>query len=81
MGVDVGLIVYLTAWYAGNYYYNIYNKQASKLGGGTEYAMTLATIQMWVGVVYAVALWVAPEARPWPKVRLRHPHRMHEPLA
>jgi len=68
MGVDVGLFVYLTAWYAGNYYYNIYNKLAAKEAGGTTYAMTLATIQMWVGAIYAIALWVAPEARSWPKI-------------
>jgi len=68
MAVDIGLIVYLTAWYAGNYYYNIYNKLAAKESGGTTYAMTLATIQMWIGVVYALFLWAAPEARSWPKI-------------
>lgn len=68
MGVDVGLFAYLTAWYAGNYYYNIYNKLASKSGGGTEFSFTLATIQLLVGVVYALALWIAPEARTQPKI-------------
>jgi len=66
--VDVTLIVYLTAWYAGNYYYNIYNKMAAKEAGGATYAMTLATMQMWIGAIYALALWAAPEARAWPKV-------------
>eukprot|EP00966_Prymnesium_polylepis_P207399 4803969-Prymnesium_polylepis.1 len=68
MAVDIGLIVYLTAWYAGNYYYNIYNKLSSKEAGGTTYVMTLATIQLLVGAVYAICLWVAPEARAWPKI-------------
>ncbi|KAL3907357.1 MAG: hypothetical protein SGPRY_010199 [Prymnesium sp.] len=46
MAVDIGLFVYLAAWYAGNYYYNIYNKLAAKEAGGATYAMTLATIQL-----------------------------------
>jgi len=66
--VDVGLIAYLTAWYAGNYYYNIYNKLASKSAGGTTYAMTLSLIQLIVGSVYALFLWAAPEGRTRPKV-------------
>jgi len=66
--VDVGLIVYMTAWYAGNYYYNIYNKLAAKAAGGATYAMTLATIQLIVGSLYALFLWVAPEARKKPTI-------------
>ena len=66
--VDVTLIVYLTAWYAGNYYYNIYNKLASKSGGGTEFAFTLASLQLVVGSVYSLFLWIAPEARAQPKI-------------
>ena len=67
-GFDLSLLLYLAAWYAGNYYYNIYNKLAANEAGGATYAMSLATIQQLVGCVYAVALWVAPEARPCPKV-------------
>jgi len=66
--MDVGLLVYLSAWYAGNYYYNIYNKVASNVGGGTEFSFTLATLQLVVGCVYALFLWVAPEARAPPKL-------------
>lgn len=66
--MDVGLIVYLTAWYLGNYYYNIYNKNAGKASGGAEFAFTLATIQLVVGSVYAIFLWVAPDARKAPKL-------------
>ena len=46
MALDLTLLAYLTAWYAGNYYYNIFNKNASKAGGGTEFAFTLATAQL-----------------------------------
>ena len=66
--MDIGLIVYLTAWYLGNYYYNIYNKNAGKASGGAEFAFTLATIQLIVGSIYAIFLWVAPDARKPPKL-------------
>lgn len=68
MGVDFGLVASLGAWYAGNYYYNIYNKSAAKAGGGAEYAFTMALLQMVFGAIYAIFLWMAPEARPSPKV-------------
>jgi len=68
MAVDIGLITYLTAWYAGNYYYNIFNKMAAKEAGGATFAMTLATLQLVVGSCYALALWIAPEARAAPKI-------------
>ncbi len=71
MALDLGLLAYLTAWYAGNYYYNIFNKNASKAGGGTEFAFTLATAQLAVGALYAVLLWIAPEARPTPAASLK----------
>jgi len=66
--VDLGLVVYMAAWYAGNYYYNIFNKKAAKASGGAEFAFTLATIQLVVGSLYAIFLWVAPEARARPKL-------------
>jgi solute carrier family 35 protein E1 len=66
--MNLSLIVYLTAWYLGNYWYNIYNKQAGKASGGAEFAFTNATIQLVVGSVYALALWVAPDARTPPKI-------------
>ena len=68
MGVDIGLAAYLTAWYAGNYYYNIYNKSAAKAGGGAEFAFTMALLQLVFGSIYALFLWIAPEARPMPKL-------------
>ena len=42
-------------------------QNASKAGGGTEFAFTLATLQLVFGSIYAIFLWAAPEARPAPK--------------
>jgi solute carrier family 35 protein E1 len=64
--MDIGLIVYLTLWYLGNYYYNIYNKLSAKAAGGADFAFTLAWLQLVVGSVYAIFLWAAPEARAKP---------------
>ena len=66
--MDSSLIVYMTLWYLGNYYYNIYNKNAGKASGGAEFAFTLATIQLIVGSIYALFLWFAPDARERPKL-------------
>jgi len=68
MAMDIGLVVYLAAWYLGNYYYNIYNKQCGNASGGAEFAFTLAVIQLMVGSVYAIFLWIAPDARAQPKM-------------
>jgi len=68
--MDIALLVYLSAWYGLNYYYNIFNKLSGKAGGGTEFVFTLAWAQMAIGSVYALALWVAPEARPFPKLTM-----------
>lgn len=65
---NVGLLIYLSLWYAGNYYYNIYNKKSAKASGGAEFAFTLATLQLVVGCVYALFLWLAPEARKKPTI-------------
>ena len=66
--VDVALLTYFAAWYLGNYYYNIQNKSAAIAAGGSAFALTLATAQLAVGVVYALFLWVAPDARTPPKI-------------
>jgi len=66
--IDIPLLVYFAFWYLGNYYYNIQNKNASNAAGGSDYAMTIATAQLAVGVIYAVFLWVAPDARTPPKI-------------
>ena len=72
MGVDVGLLSYFALWYLGNYYYNIQNKLALKAAGGsTGFPMTIATLQLGVGIIYAIFLWLAPDARKPPKITLK----------
>eukprot|EP01035_Chromulina_nebulosa_P019465 gene19465-25347_t len=66
--VDFALLTYFAFWYLGNYYYNIQNKNAAIAAGGSNYAMTLATAQLGVGVLYAIFLWVAPDARKPPSI-------------
>lgn len=65
--IDVALMFYFAFWYIGNYYYNIQNKRAANVLGGATGAMCLAVGQLSVGVIYALFLWIAPEARRLPK--------------
>merc|ERR1719329_1700123 len=51
--IDIPLLIYFAFWYLGNYYYNIQNKNAANAAGG---------------VIYALFLWVAPDARKPPSV-------------
>ena len=66
--MDIPLLTYFAFWYLGNYYYNIQNKNAAIASGGSDFAMTIATAQLAVGVVYAIFLWVAPDARKSPSI-------------
>lgn len=66
--IDIPLMIYFAFWYLGNYYYNIQNKTAAIASGGSDFAMTIATAQLAVGVVYAIFLWVAPDARKPPTI-------------
>mmetsp|Transcript_31038 Transcript_31038/g.70994 ORF Transcript_31038/g.70994 Transcript_31038/m.70994 type:complete len:404 (-) Transcript_31038:29-1240(-) len=67
--VDVPLLMYFLFWYLGNYYYNITNKQAlNAAGGAAGYPMTIATLQLGVGCIYALFLWLAPDARKTPSI-------------
>jgi len=68
-GVDVGLIAYFFLWYLGNYYYNITNKLALNAAGGkVGFPMTLSSLQLGVGAIYGLFLWLAPDARNKPKI-------------
>ncbi|KAJ8603313.1 hypothetical protein CTAYLR_009030 [Chrysophaeum taylorii] len=70
-GVDVALLAYFFFWYLGNYYYNITNKLALKAAGGSKgFPMTIASLQLGVGVVYALFAWVAPDLRTPPSLSL-----------
>lgn len=68
-GIDVGLLIYFGLWYLGNYYYNITNKLALNAAGGkTGFPVTLSALQLGVGCLYGIFLWLAPDARAKPKV-------------
>jgi hypothetical protein len=68
-GLDIPLLAYFFFWYLGNYYYNISNKTALKAAGGAlGYPMTISTLQLGVGSLYALFLWAAPDARSFPSI-------------
>lgn len=51
--------------------YNITNKLALNAAGGkTGFPMTISSLQLGVGALYAIYLWVAPDARKKPTVSL-----------
>jgi solute carrier family 35 protein E1 len=67
--VDVPLMVYFFLWYLGNYFYNITNKLALNAAGGkTGFPMTISSLQLGVGSIYAIFLWLAPDARQRPTI-------------
>ena len=71
VGVDVALVAYFFFWYLGNYYYNITNKLALKNSGGSKgFPMTIASLQLGVGCVYALFAWAAPDMRGFPSITL-----------
>jgi len=60
-GVDVSLLGLFFFWFLGNYYYNIWNKLCLKAAGGKDgFPMTVSTLQLGVGCVYALAMWCLP---------------------
>lgn len=70
-GFDVPLMIYFLLWYVGNYYYNISNKLALKAAGGaTGFPMTISALQLGIGSLYGIFLWLAPDARERPKVTM-----------
>ena len=69
--MDIPLLCYFFFWYVGNYYYNITNKLALKAAGGSAgFPMTISSLQLAVGPLYAMFLWVAPDARAKPTVTM-----------
>merc|ERR1712070_825902 len=70
-GLDLPLLSYFLFWYLGNYYYTISNKKALIAGGGkTGFPMTISTMQLGVGLAYALFTWVAPDLRSFPAVTM-----------
>jgi len=67
--VDIPLLLYFLFWYVVNYYYNITNKLALNAAGGSAgFPMTISSLQLAVGCIYGIFLWVAPDARAKPTV-------------
>ena len=67
-GVDVALLSYFAFWYLGNYFYTISNKLALNAAGGKKgFPLTISTMQLGVGVLYALYCWVAPDLRSQPR--------------
>mmetsp|Transcript_66344 Transcript_66344/g.191512 ORF Transcript_66344/g.191512 Transcript_66344/m.191512 type:complete len:391 (-) Transcript_66344:100-1272(-) len=70
-GIDIGLLIYFALWYLGNYYYNITNKLALNAAGGKNgFPMAISGLQLGVGALYGLFLWLAPDARQRPKVTM-----------
>jgi solute carrier family 35 protein E1 len=67
--IDKSLTINLLFWYIGNYYYNIQNKLASNVCG-TKFAMSIATSQLGIGVMYSLFLWFVPDGRAMPKTTM-----------
>ena len=67
----IALMMYFLFWYVGNYYYNITNKLALKAAGGSAgFPMTISALQLAVGAIYGIFLWLAPDAREKPTVTM-----------
>jgi len=70
-GIDFGLLSAFAGWYVGNYYYTLNNKLALKAAGGaTGFPVTIGFMQLLIGSVYALFLWLAPDCRPLPEVSM-----------
>lgn len=64
-------MIYFGLWYLGNYFYNITNKLALNAAGGkTGFPMTISSMQLLVGSIYGIFLWVAPDARGKPNITM-----------
>jgi solute carrier family 35 protein E1 len=71
MGIDYALLFYFAGWYLGNYYYTLNNKYALKAAGGaTGFPVTIGFLQMLIGSLYALYLWIAPDARAFPAITM-----------
>eukprot|EP00435_Cladocopium_sp_Y103_P034311 s535_g8.t2 len=67
--IDFVLLAYFALWYLGNYYYNITNKRALTAAGGVHgFPMTIATLQLGVGCIWALLLWGYPDTRKLPEL-------------
>ena len=66
---DIPLLVYFALWYVGNYYYKISNKRVLVASGGASgFPLTIASLQLAIGSLYGIFLWLAPDARARPQL-------------
>jgi len=71
MGMDVQLFSYFAGWYLLNYFYSINNKLSLNAAGGSAgFPLTISTMQLGVGALYALFAWGAPEMRTLPSVTM-----------
>lgn len=76
-GIDIPLMLYFFFWYLGNYYYNVTNKLALRAAGGSSgFPMMISSLQLGVGSLYALFLWLAPDARSKPSITLADVKKM-----
>jgi solute carrier family 35 protein E1 len=69
--IDIPLLSFFALWYLGNYYYNITNKLALKAAGGASgFPMTISALQLGIGSLYGIFLWLAPDAREKPSITM-----------
>jgi solute carrier family 35 protein E1 len=62
---------YFSKSHIGNYYYNVSNKLALKAAGGaTGFPLTISALQLGIGSLYGIFLWLAPDARDAPKITM-----------
>ena len=69
--IGLFILTHLCVCLCRNYYYNITNKLALNAAGGkTGFPMTISSLQLGVGCLYGIFLWLAPDARQKPTVTL-----------
>jgi len=61
---DFSLLLCLALWYLGSYFYNVTNKLALNAAGGVAgFPMTIGTLQLGIGALFVLFMWLAPDAR------------------
>lgn len=69
--IDLSLLFCIICWYIGHYLYNVKNKltlNGIARAGVAALPMTIATLQLGIGNLYALFLWLAPDARKKPEI-------------
>jgi solute carrier family 35 protein E1 len=74
MADKLALVLLYVFWFVGNYYYNLYNKQASMKAGGKDggLTVTISVMQIVVCAAWAMGLWLI-RRNPTPLLGLKAP--------